>query len=142
MHLPAHCTALLAAKTSLGLTFADISTALSKPEVWTTALFFGQAACDASTAQNLLQILKISSQYSFAAEDGTSKTISDELVVKGLTGASTGVGGMVQRGGTWDGVPKVMYPSLFSIIYLQSADFVQCFINLLPQAPPQARRGC
>lgn len=41
--LPAACHALLEAKAKSGLTFEQISEKLGKPEVWTAALFYGQA---------------------------------------------------------------------------------------------------
>jgi hypothetical protein len=55
--LPAYCIALLSLKSTSELTFAEISTKISKPEVWTTSLFFGQARTDKATAEELLKVL-------------------------------------------------------------------------------------
>jgi cyanate lyase len=94
--LPSYCHSLLAAKAATALTFDDIAKAIGKPEVWTTALFFGQARCDEETAKKVTEVLKMAS--------------GEESVVSGLAGkgdGSFGVSGMVVRGGTWDGPPKV-----------------------------------
>jgi cyanate lyase len=109
--IPSHCTALLAAKAGSDLTFAEIAKAIGKPEVWTTAVFFGQARTDEVTAKKLVEMLKIPPQYRYYwGEDPGTKTITDENIVDGLAGkgsGSMGVKGMVVRGGTWDGPPKV-----------------------------------
>ena len=111
--LPLYCTALLCWKTVSGVTFAAIAKDLDKPEVWTTALFFGQAKCDAETAKSLLEIMSIKSEghviYS-TADDPTPKKYPAQAVIAGLTGRgmdSNGVYGMVARGGTADWPPKV-----------------------------------
>ena len=94
--LPTYCHSLLAAKAATALTFDDIAKAIGKPEVWTTALFFGQARCDEETAKKITEVLKMAS--------------GEDSVVSGLAGkgdGSFGVSGMVVRGGTWDGPPKV-----------------------------------
>ncbi|GFZ49025.1 cyanase [Saitozyma sp. JCM 24511] len=108
--IPSHCTALLAAKAGSDLTFAEIAKAIGKPEVWTTAVFFGQARTDEATAKKLVEMLKIPPQYRYYwGEDPGTKTITDENIVDGLAGrgsGSMGVKGMVVRGGTWDGPPK------------------------------------
>lgn len=94
--LPSHSTTLLAAKTASGKTFDEIASAIDKPEVWTTALFFGQTRCNEETARAIAKVLNV----------------GDESVVMGLCGkgsGSIGVEGMTVRGGTWDGPPKVSH---------------------------------
>jgi cyanate lyase len=109
--VPAHSTALLAAKASSGKTFDQIASAINKPEVWTTALFFGQTRCDEETAKKIVEVLSIGDTYSYAWGDSPEeKTVSGKSVVMGLAGegsGSMGVDGMTVRGGTWDGPPKV-----------------------------------
>lgn len=118
--IPSHCTALLAAKAGSDLTFAEIAKAIGKPEVWTTAVFFGQARTDEATAKKLVEMLKIPPQYRYYwGEDPGTKTITDENIVDGLAGrgsGSMGVKGMVVRGGTWDGPPKVRAPALIGAL--------------------------
>lgn len=109
--LPSYCHALLAAKSGTTLTFAEIAKSISKPEVWTTALFFGQARCDLETAKKVVEVLKLGVTNSYVwGSDPQQRNITDEMVVDGLAGkgaGSMGVSGMVVRGGTWDGPPKV-----------------------------------
>jgi cyanate lyase len=109
--VPAHSTALLAAKATSGKTFDEIAAALDKPEVWTTALFFGQNRCDEATAKKIVELLSIGETFTYAWGDSPEKkTVSGESVVMGLAGkgaGSLGVEGMSVRGGTWDGPPKV-----------------------------------
>ena len=108
MNLPAYCTALLAAKSTSGLTFAQIADSISKPEVWTTALFYGQAHADATTAQQILDALKVSGSVSHTSSvTGEAKSMQAEVLVAGLSGQMSGVEGMVVRGGTWEWPPKV-----------------------------------
>ena len=109
--LPSYCHALLAAKSGTTLTFDDIAKAIGKPEVWTTALFFGQARCDAETAKKVVEVLKLDIKNDYVwGSDPQQRTVTDEMVIDGLAGkgaGSMGVSGMVVRGGTWDGPPKV-----------------------------------
>jgi hypothetical protein len=111
--LPAYCTALLAWKTESNLTFSEIAEKLQRPEVWTTALFFGQAKTDEETAKRLLDIAGTPAdglvKYS-TIDDPTEKAIPASLIIKGLSGKgvdSKGVDGMITRGGTWEWPPKV-----------------------------------
>lgn len=111
--LPAYCTALLSWKTDSGLTFAQIAEQLSKPEVWTTALFFGQAKTDEATAKKLLAITETGSDDTlkyYTIDDPTVKHCPGWAIIHGLSGRgvdSRGVDGMVTRGGTWEWPPKV-----------------------------------
>ena len=111
LQLPAHCSALLSSKSHSGLTFAEIASRLNKPEVWTTALFFGQARCDEPTAKAIVSTMGIPPVYEFHWGDHPEvRTMSDEMVVSGLMGrgsGSMGVDGMVVRGATWESPPKV-----------------------------------
>jgi cyanate lyase len=112
--LPAYCTALLAWKSESKLTFSDIAAKLERPEVWTTALFFGQAKTDEETAKKLLDLAGTPAdglvKY-FTIDDPSEKVIPAELIIKGLSGKgvdSKGVDGMITRGGTWEWPPKVI----------------------------------
>jgi cyanate lyase len=109
--LPSYCHALLAAKAGTTLTFDDIAKQIGKPEVWTTALFFGQARCDTETAKKVVEVLKMTVKNDYVwGSDPQQRMVTDEMVVDGLAGkgaGSMGVSGMVVRGGTWDGPPKV-----------------------------------
>lgn len=92
--LAPHCQTLMEAKQASGKTFAEIAAAIGKPEVWTAALFFGNAVTDAETAAKI------------ATEIG----LKDEVAVKGLAGkgpGSLGVDGMIVRGQNWEWPPKV-----------------------------------
>ena len=106
MDLPHHCTALLSAKANAGLTFAELAQKISKPEVWTTALFFGQAHADEPTAKAIIEALNLKedAQISYGPEN---KVMSTDRVISGLSGKN-GVDGMVTRGGTWEWPPKVI----------------------------------
>ena len=115
--LPAYCTALLAWKTESNLTFSAIAEKLGRPEVWTTALFFGQAKTDEETAQKLLDLAGTPAdglvKYS-TIDDPTEKAIPASAIIKGLCGKgvdSKGVDGMITRGGTWEWPPKVSLTS-------------------------------
>ncbi|RSH79113.1 Cyanate hydratase [Apiotrichum porosum] len=91
--LAPHCQTLMEAKQASGKTFAEIAAAIGKPEVWTAALFFGNAVTDAETAAKI------------ATEIG----LKDEVAVKGLAGkgpGSLGVDGMIVRGQNWEWPPK------------------------------------
>ncbi|ORY23809.1 cyanate lyase C-terminal domain-domain-containing protein [Naematelia encephala] len=107
-NLPSYCTALLSLKAESSLSFSEIANTIGKPEVWTTALFFGQAKADQSTAESLLDALgskRDNKEISYQAEeDGSSKTLSRDFIIKGLIGE--GMGGMIERGGTWEFPPK------------------------------------
>ena len=111
--LPAYCTALLSWKSDSGITFAEIAAQLGKPEVWTTALFFGQAKTDDETARKLLAITQTDYNDTlkyYTIDDPTVKHCPGWAVVHGLSGKgvdSRGVDGMVTRGGTWEWPPKV-----------------------------------
>ncbi|KAJ9107648.1 hypothetical protein QFC21_001108 [Naganishia friedmannii] len=83
--LPPACHALLEAKASKGLTFEQIAEKLGKPEVWTAALFYGQAKPDEPTLSKLSEILSIDSA----------------TLQSGLGGSYT-----VHRGETWTWPPK------------------------------------
>ncbi|KAJ9093230.1 hypothetical protein QFC19_008436 [Naganishia cerealis] len=98
--LPPACHALLDAKTKKQLSFAQISEMIGKPEVWTAALFYGQAKTprslfpglaltppqpDAETLTKLSQVLDI----------------FEPALHEGLGGSYT-----VHRGETWTWPPK------------------------------------
>jgi len=109
-NLPLYCKCLLAMKATGGFTFAHIAERLAKPEVWTTALFFGQAKCDLQTASMLIIILSDDGPgQTFLFQDpesGAERQVARELVLSGLQGLGVVNGGMVTRGGTWDMPPK------------------------------------
>lgn len=102
MNLPPHCTALLSAKAESKLTFSEIAQKISKPEVWTTALFFGQAHADEATAKAIVNTLEIGSSVSYGPEN---KSMSVQMIEGGLSGKG-GIDGMVSRGRTWEWPPK------------------------------------
>jgi len=52
---------LLAAKTRLGLSFADLGGRLGTDEVWVAALLYGQATASLEQANTLLQMLELDS---------------------------------------------------------------------------------
>lgn len=117
-NLPIHCRALLHAKQASSKTFSEIAESLGKPEVWTTALFFGQAKCDQATATKIVDTLGMTGGevVYLSSEDLAQKSIKTEYVVNGLTGSgpgSFGADGMVTRGGTWEWPPKVRRGYLF-----------------------------
>ncbi|WVQ83931.1 cyanate hydratase [Cryptococcus sp. DSM 104549] len=102
-NLPLHCKLLLRAKAGEELTFADIAKRINKPEVWTTALFYGQATTDKDTARKIYDVL--SGEVYF----GAAVTERSLLVLDGLSGtgdANMGVEGMVTRGATFEVPPK------------------------------------
>lgn len=135
--LPSYCHALLAAKSGTTLTFAEIAKSIEKPEVWTTALFFGQARCDAETAKKVVDLLKLGVTNSYVwGSDPQQRNITDEMVVDGLAGkgaGSMGVSGMVVRGGTWDGPPKV------SLIFDSMSPAGTCLTLVGPSLVPTVR---
>ncbi|KAK8846629.1 cyanate hydratase [Kwoniella newhampshirensis] len=112
LDLPPHCRALLAAKTASNLTFAEIASSVHRPEVWTTALFYGQATTDDTTAEAIFELLGNSSllenyNRDFVADGGVKMT--KERLVGGLSGrgeGNMGVKGMITRGGTFEVPPK------------------------------------
>ncbi len=54
------CTdAILAAKASAGLTFAELAEKVGRHEVWTTAAILGQAQMDSAEAQALAELLEL-----------------------------------------------------------------------------------
>ncbi|GHJ90248.1 hypothetical protein NliqN6_6650, partial [Naganishia liquefaciens] len=83
--LPSACHVLLDAKAKKGLTFEQISEQIGKPEVWTAALFYGQAKPDEETLQKLAQVLDI----------------FPEVLQDGLGGSY-----VVHRGESWTWPPK------------------------------------
>ncbi|WWC87304.1 cyanate hydratase [Kwoniella dendrophila CBS 6074] len=103
MDLPLHCKVLLQAKISSGLTFQQIAEKIEKPEVWTAALFYGQAVTDEETSIKIYEVL---GEETFIADynhnyllPNTSKLTKDK-VINGLLGKSEnslGVSGMVDR---------------------------------------------
>jgi cyanate lyase len=108
LNLPAYCTALLSLKATSELTFAQIAEQIQKPEVWTTALFFGQARTDVKTAEAILKVVKGDGMISYLDEyTGQEKVFSPSMIIKGLSSGLAGNGGMVQRGATWEWPPKV-----------------------------------
>ncbi|WWD21937.1 cyanate hydratase [Kwoniella shandongensis] len=112
LDLPPHCHALLAAKTASNLTFAEIAKAVHKPEVWTTALFYGQATTDEPTAKALFEFLGgdkfLQSYNDDYSEDGKRGMTATKLVgaLSGKGEGNMGVTGMVTRGGTFEMPPK------------------------------------
>ncbi|KAK1926611.1 cyanate lyase C-terminal domain-containing protein [Papiliotrema laurentii] len=128
--LPAYCTALLSWKSDSGITFAEIAAQLGKPEVWTTALFFGQAKTDDETARKLLAITQTDYNDTlkyYTIDDPTVKHCPGWAVVHGLSGKgvdSRGVDGMVTRGGTWEWPPKdpVIY-RLYEVLVVYGSSY-------------------
>ncbi|WVQ97717.1 cyanate hydratase [Kwoniella sp. CBS 9459] len=112
LDLPAHCSALLVAKTMSGLTFAEIANAVDKPEVWTTALFYGQATTDESTAAAIYELLdkdNFLENYNKDYLPAGQASITKQRLIGGLAGVgegNMGVKGMVTRGGSIELPPK------------------------------------
>ncbi|OWZ44098.1 cyanate hydratase [Cryptococcus neoformans C23] len=110
-NLPYHCKALLTIKQEKGLTFDDVAKAINKPEVWTTALFYGQASTDESTADAILNALggeQFWTDYNDRLERDQEK-IDIKRVLNGLSGKgeeNMGVKGMITRGATFEVPPK------------------------------------
>ncbi|KIR36058.1 cyanate hydratase [Cryptococcus deuterogattii MMRL2647] len=110
-NLPYHCKALLTAKQERGLTFDDVAKAINKPEVWTTALFYGQATTDSNTAEAILKALggeQHWANHNNKLEPGQEK-IDVKRVLNGLSGngeENMGVKGMITRGATFEVPPK------------------------------------
>ncbi|WVR04335.1 cyanate hydratase [Kwoniella sp. DSM 27419] len=112
LDLPAHCSALLVAKTLSGLTFAEIAKSIDRPEVWTTALFYGQATTDDKTAQAIYDVLgkdDFLQKYNAEYKQPEQVALTKERLVNGLAGkgeGNMGVQGMVTRGGAIELPPK------------------------------------
>jgi hypothetical protein len=68
------------------------------------------------TAKKIVEVLKLDFKNDYVwGSDPAQRTVTDEMVIDGLAGkgaGSMGVSGMVVRGGTWDGPPKVCIHSL------------------------------
>lgn len=112
--LPLHLRALLYAKTRSGLSFEAIAQQIEKPEVWTAAVFYGQARPDEATAKAIIKVLSIvepAQTSATTAEDPREYCTERELVeeLSGKGASSFGVEGMVVRGQQWDGPPKVSF---------------------------------
>ncbi|TYJ58225.1 cyanate hydratase [Cryptococcus floricola] len=110
--LPYHCKAILAAKSETGKTFDDIAKSIGKPEVWTTALFYGQATTNEETANAILNALGGQELFDQVSDHRTAigdEQIIYEKVLKGLSGKGEenyGVPGLILRGATIDLPPK------------------------------------
>ncbi|WWC67536.1 cyanate hydratase [Kwoniella pini CBS 10737] len=118
MNLPEHNKVLLLAKSLSGLTFEEISKKLDKPEVWTAALFYGQAICqDKETAENLFKVLNSNNNNNDFLEEYNNNYILNNLpkltkekFINSLQGigseGSLGVKGMVDRDKGMEMPPK------------------------------------
>ncbi|WRT65154.1 cyanate hydratase [Kwoniella shivajii] len=114
LNLPLHCQALLQLKTLSGLTFSDISTKIDKPEVWTAALFYGQATTDEDTAKKVFEVLSEGSKSSLEAYNKdylppNTPQVTQERLIAGLAGkgqGSLGVQGLVDRDRGMEMPPK------------------------------------
>ena len=122
MNVPPHCSALLAAKARSELTFAQLAEKISKPEVWTTALFFGQAHADEATAKAIIAPRGIEASINYGPDD---KNMSVQHISSGLTGKG-GVDGMVTRGGTWEWPPKVGIKDMIIWLICRILSFTVC----------------
>ncbi|KAG8682660.1 Cyanate hydratase, partial [Ceratobasidium sp. 395] len=60
--LPPACKQLMEAKAWKGMSFADVGKAIGKDEIWTAALFYGQAKPSAQELAKLSEVLDIPSQ--------------------------------------------------------------------------------
>ncbi|OCF38887.1 cyanate hydratase [Kwoniella heveanensis CBS 569] len=114
LDLPTHCSALLLAKTLSGLTFDEIAKSIDKPEVWTTALFYGQATTDETTAAAIFDLLdgkdkSFLETYNKDYLPSGQAQLTKARLVGGLAGVgegNMGVKGMVTRGGSIELPPK------------------------------------
>ncbi|WVF70175.1 cyanate hydratase [Kwoniella sp. CBS 6097] len=112
LDLPPHCSALLVAKTLSGLTFDEIAKSIDKPEVWTTALFYGQATTDDATANAIYDLLDKNSfleRYNRDYLPPGQASFTKQRLIGGLAGigeGNMGVKGMVTRGGSIELPPK------------------------------------
>ncbi|WVN88862.1 cyanate hydratase [Cryptococcus depauperatus CBS 7841] len=108
--LPYHCKGLLAAKQESGLTFDQLAQKIGKPEVWTTALFYGQASTDEATARAILEALDFEETIrTYNADRESHNRFFAPRVLRGLVGkedGNLGVKGLTIRGGTWEVPPK------------------------------------
>ncbi|KAG8714893.1 Cyanate hydratase [Ceratobasidium sp. 394] len=60
--LPPACRQLMDAKARKGMSFADVGKAIGKDEIWTAALFYGQAKPSAEDLAKLAEVLDVPSQ--------------------------------------------------------------------------------
>lgn len=109
--LPLHLEALHKAKTDSRLTFAQIATKINKPEVWTAAVFYGQARPDEETAAAIVHAVLPGSNVMLQTRGSAERiAVSPDIIVQELAGmgqSNLGVGGMVLRNQGVESVPKV-----------------------------------
>lgn len=108
--LPLHLEALHKAKTESGLTFAQIAEKVGKPEVWTAAVFYGQARPDEETATAIVDAVLPGSNVMLQVRGAVERVaISPDIIVQELSGkgqSNLGVPGMVVRNQTVDSIPR------------------------------------
>ena len=109
--LPIHLEALHKAKTESGLTFAQIADKVGKPEVWTAAVFYGQARPDEETAKAIVEAVLPGSNVMLHVRGAADRVaVSPDIIVQELAGkgqSNLGVPGMVVRNQTVETVPRV-----------------------------------
>ena len=109
--LPLHLEALHKAKTESGLTFAQIAEKVGKPEVWTAAVFYGQARPDEETATAIVAAVLPGSNVMLQVRGAVERVaVSPDIIVQELSGkgqSNLGVPGMVVRNQTVDSIPRV-----------------------------------
>jgi len=77
----AACTeAIMAAKASAGLTFAEIAEKVGRHEVWTTAAIFGQAQMVLGEAQALAELLELGPEVTAALQQHPMRGSLDDVV--------------------------------------------------------------
>ncbi len=75
------CTeAILAAKESAGLTFAEIAEKVGHHEVWTTAAILGQAQMDPAEAQALSELLELGPEVTATVQRHPMRGSLDDVV--------------------------------------------------------------
>jgi len=72
--------ALMAAKRSKGLSFADLETALGRDEVWIASLFYGQSTASAEEANRLAELLDLDPAVVDALQTYPTKGCLDPVI--------------------------------------------------------------
>lgn len=108
---PLHLLALQKAKSESGLTFAQLADKIAKPEVWTAAVFYGQARPDEETAAAIVNALTPGSNVMIQTPGSADRiAVSPDIMIQELSGkgqSNLGVQGMVVRNETVESVPRV-----------------------------------
>ena len=72
--------ALMAAKKSKGMSFADLEAAMGLDEVWIASLFYGQATASKEEAEKLAELLSLDSAITAALQEFPTKGSLDPVI--------------------------------------------------------------